>query len=515
LKAPFGLRAALVVSSLLAACGTPPTPDSEEVPPSVIALEVGPEGGELVAPDDSPLAGVRLKVPAGALSSRVKLSVDGTLDPTPLSATAERVGLQVVVGPSDVTFAVPVELTLPIDTELVERHDQKSEDCKVWYRTNADWQRLERKTGAEGSVTVDLAAPGVAAAGIVSQFKPTSCVTNPLRCVVVPKGPQATGCSDPSGYCLQKLPQPQHAPLQNGPEFAVVNRKLYYAHSPGTGRISVARYDLETGTSVLLGTATLSGNIVTSASPIAVEADGSAWLGLREQGNLKFKEGALPLFFDRGVENGRTKRAEGAVVVGGTTLRMFFTDDLYFTNGSTTKPVPVPSFIFDLVLLPSAVSGKFIGWASNAVFRMGFDDVAATELLDVPGSNFAVTSSLKTSGVALAQNATPAEGTTVWETASNGVQTFQTGVRMVALDGDDNLYGAPVNSAEVRFFTEQGGEGVIPLTAAMPPSADYYRMIPRAILGVKNRREVVLVLNGANTTVPQGVREFWLLQQAD
>jgi hypothetical protein len=95
------------------------------------------------------------------------------------------------------------------------------------------------------------------------------------------------------------------------------------------------------------------------------------------------------------------------------------------------------------------------------------------------------------------------------------VQTFQTGVRMVALDGDDNLYGAPVNSAEVRFFTEQGGEGVIPLTAAMPPSADYYRMIPRAILGVKNRREVVLVLNGANTTVPQGVREFWLLQQAD
>jgi hypothetical protein len=29
------------------------------------------------------------------------------------------------------------------------------------------------------------------------------------------------------------------------------------------------------------------------------------------------------------------------------------------------------------------------------------------------------------------------------------------------------------------------------------------------------RREVVLVLNGANATVAAGVREFWLLQQAD
>ncbi|MBL8953609.1 MAG: hypothetical protein JNK82_22730, partial [Myxococcaceae bacterium] len=470
-----------------------------------------------VAPDDSPIAGVRLKVPAGALSSKVKISVDGTLDPTPLSATAERVGPQIVVGPAGTTFASPVELTVPIDTHDVELHDQKSEDCKVWYRTDGEWQRIDRKTGAEGSITVDLPAPGVAAAGIVAQFKPSTCITNPAICRVVPKGPALTGCNDPSGFCFSKLPQPAHVPLQLNPEFAVSGRKLYYAHSPGAGRIGIARYDLQTGTSVLLGSVTLSGLISTSGSRIAVETDGSAWLALREHGNIKFKEGQVPLVFDRGVEDGRTKRAQGVAVTGSQAIRTYATDDLFMiTEGAPKKVVPTPSFVNTLKLLPTAVSGKFIGFTTNRVFQLSFDDATATELVDVAGSNFDVATSPKSAGVASARNVeSPAIDTTVWKTSSGTVQTFQSPTRMLAIDGDDNLYGAPTNVPELRLFTETGGEGVLPLTDAVAPSPEYYRMMPRAILGVKGRREVVVVVNGANTTVPQGVREFWLLQQAD
>src|SRR5207253_11208568 len=122
LKPLLGLRvAALVISSLLAACGPRPL-DSEEVPPSLITQEIGPEGGEIVASADSPLAGVRLRVPAGALASKVKITLDGTIDPTPLSNTAEQVGPQIVIGPPDATFASPVELTVPLDSAAILRH---------------------------------------------------------------------------------------------------------------------------------------------------------------------------------------------------------------------------------------------------------------------------------------------------------------------------------------------------------------------------------------------------------
>ncbi len=520
MKPLLGLRvAALVVCSLIAACSPPPPVDSEEVPASLITQEIGPEGGEIVAPDDSALAGVRLRVPKGALTAKVKISLDGTLEPTPLANTAEQVGPQIAIGPSDVVFASPAELTVPLEPAAVVRNEHAPEDCKVWYRTDGSWQRLERKAGTASSVTVDLPAAGVAAAGVISISKPLTCLTKPALCRFVPKGPSPTGCHDPSGYCLQKLPQPTFAPLTNTPEFVIANRKLYYAHSPATGKISVARYDLETGTSVLLGTLNVGGFIATSRSPIAIEADGSAWLGLREFGNVKFKEGALPLQFDRGTENGSTKRGEGAVVVGNTTIRMFtVSGDLFITDGSTRKIFPAPSFHHDFTLLPAkGVAGKFVAWNANAVFRLGFNDTEATSVLEIPGDSLEVASSFKSSGVAsVFVGNDNAANATKWQTATHGLLDFDSDNRMTALDGDDNLYAATTTIPEIRFFTEEGGFGVIPLTDAVSPSPEFFRMQPRAVLGVSSRREVVVVVNGAtSTSTPLGVRELWLLQQAD
>lgn len=509
--------AALVVVSFFTACG-PQETSSEEVPPSALTQEIGPEGGELVAPDDSPLAGVRVKVPPGALSAKVKLTVDGTLDPTPLSSAAEQVGPQIAIGPAGTTFATPVELTVPLDARSVARHEQSSEDCKVWHRTDGNWQRLERKAGAPGSITVDLPSAGVAAAGVLSRTGSLTCLTNPTLCRLVPVKGTLTGCSDPSGFCFEKLPQPTYAPLGQYPEFAVVNRKLYYAHSPGAEKISVARYDLVTGASVLLGTLTLPGLSLTADSPIAVEADGSAWLGLRRFGNAKFKEGQLPLRFDFGLENGREKRGEGAVIVGDKTIRLFAVrNDLFLTDGTPTRHAfPAPSFLTDFSLLPAkGVPGKFVAWNTNAVLRLGFGDTTAETAMQIDGDSFEVTASSKSSGVASAFNGESVPDGVKWQTAANGLHDFASVNRMAALDGNDNLYAATTLVPEVRFFTEQGGFGVIPLTSAASGTNDFNRMQPRALVGVPGRREVVVVVRGSDTTVPQGVREFWLLQQAD
>lgn len=518
LKRRLSLKAAaLIVASFISGCGPGnPLPNEEEVPPTAISQEIGPEGGELVAPEASVLAGVRLKVPAGALSSKVKITVDGTLDPTPLSSAAEQVGPQIAIGPAGTTFATPVELTVPLDQHAVTQHEQSSADCKVWYRTDGNWQRLERKAGSDGTVTVDLPGAGVAAAGVLAGSTSLSCAITPSRCTF-PKLGATTSCTDPSGFCLQKLPQPQYAPIGQYPEFSVVQRKLYYAHAPAAGRISIARYDLVTGENVLLGTLDVPGLSVPANSPIAVESDGSAWIGLKQFGNAKFKQGAIPLRFDFGLENGREKRGEGAVVVGSTVVRLIkvLGGDLFITDGVTRRVFPAPAHHSDFSLLPSAVSGKFVAWNPNVVFRLGFNDAQATEALDINGGPFQVTSSPRSAGIAGAVNGNEVPDTVEWQTSSNVRQSFQQANRLAALDGDDHLYAASTTAPEIRLFTEQGGFGVIPLTTAMSPSPEYFKMQPRALLGVPGRKEVVVVVRGADTVVPQGVREFWLLSRAN
>ncbi len=73
---------------------------------------IGPAGGTLAGADGTALRGVRLVVPAGALTTDVHLAIDlqGTPLPPPGLST---ISPYVAVGPDGVVFAVPARLTLP------------------------------------------------------------------------------------------------------------------------------------------------------------------------------------------------------------------------------------------------------------------------------------------------------------------------------------------------------------------------------------------------------------------
>lgn len=513
----FGFRLAAVTLALtLSACLPPQTPEEDDqayVVPSKISQELGPEGGEIVAPDDSPLAGVRLKVPPGALSSKVLLTLDATQDPTPLGSAAERVGLQVVIGPSDVVFASPVELTVPIDARSLGQHAQTHEDCKVWFRTTAQWARLERKLSVEGEVTVELPGPGVAAAGVVSRTGALSCVTQPVLCIggLTPKITIPT-CTSPTGYCIVKLPAPQFTPDNRLPNFTIVGRKLYYTHVPGIDQVSVARYDLDTGESVLLGTVNTTSS--PEPTPIAVEADGSAWLALDRFGNVKFKQNTVPFRFDTGLENGRSKEGQGVVVTGGKALRFLEVGNVRkMAEGTTIKPFPsvdVPSSrTFSFQPRPT-VPGEVIAVETIDFLGFNFDSTFAPEVFGANAYQDGA-GSFKNEGIAaLIHN----PDQVLWKTATNGLQriAIPPEQQLLAFDADDLVYTAGTLVPQLTIVREDNGVAVLPLTDAAAGTDEYRRMRPRALVGVPNRSEVFLQTAGAGT---EQTREFYLVRKSN
>jgi len=80
---------------------------------SFVTQAVGPAGGTITVTDaSSPLFGVKLEIPAGALSQSVQIGInpDGS---APTVANAIAVGSAVELRPPDLTFATPAVLSLP------------------------------------------------------------------------------------------------------------------------------------------------------------------------------------------------------------------------------------------------------------------------------------------------------------------------------------------------------------------------------------------------------------------
>lgn len=510
--------AALTVALNLSACAPPeqlpPEDDQSYVAPTAISQELGPEGGELIAPDDSPLAGVKLRVPAGALSTKVTLTIDLRNEAKSLQGDAERVGPQFVVGPADVTFAAPVELTVPIDDRELSKHAQTHDDCKVWFRTDGEWSRLERKTSAEGSITVDMPAPGVAAAGVLAKTSLSICTAKPQLCLtgVTPFIPAAQRCTSPTGYCIVKLPTPRYEPMETQPNFTIVGRKLYYAHAPANDQMSVVRYDIDTGDSVLLGTRAT--NRHPYNTPIAVEADGSAWLALGDPGNVKFKENTLPLRFDFEIPSDRSREGRGVIVTGGKTFRFLeLNREDVMIEGTTTKPIPanfpVSGRTYSYLPRP-AVSGGMLAFNIIDFFSLEFTNPAATEVFEANSYQDGA-ASFRNAGIATLIHH-PDE--IRWKTASNGEQRISIPPEqtLLAFDGNDLVYVASTRTPELSIATDQGGLGTLPLTTAASGTPEYRSMVPRALVGVPGRGEVLLQVAG--TSSPRQ-REFYIVRSSN
>lgn len=508
------LLGALLTLTLATACIGPrpepePGPMTEAVSTSQLTAEIGPEGGELVAPADSPLAGLRLKVPPGALTAKVKLTVDGSMEATQLGGTAEQVGPQFIIGPADATFASPLELTVPISEDALELHKQGSEECKVWHFHDGAWTRLERTSGDASSVTVALPSPGAAAAGVLSRTSDLTCITNPTNCLSAVK-PIIIGndCVNPSGYCLVKLPTPTAAPVDLNPGFAVVNRKLFYAHVPSSGRITVARYDLVTGQTVVFTSLAVPGLSSVANIPVAVEDDGSAWLGLQQFGNVRFRENQTPFSFD--VATGQL--GKGVVVTSDDHVVRFFTKNgaVQMTEGNAPLSL-APLAVITQGVARTTEAGTVLALSQGKLINVNVATGAVTEPFTLTSFDFPA-ASLVNDGIAGSHNTSGADVTT-WLTVANGSRIFQAQTSIVTFDAEDTLTAVSTFRPELRLFEATGGEARVPLTTAASGTAEFDRLAPRALIGIRGRKELLYVARGLAETGRS--REFYLLQKGD
>jgi hypothetical protein len=128
---------------------------------------IGPKGGELVGPKGSALEGVKLVVPAGALSSDIDIRIRSASSDVALPSGAVASGKQFQISPAGVQLAVPAQLTLPVDAARVEANLRFAEDVKVWVQDGGEWDQKQQIDGADGTVTVEVSSlAGVAEAGV-------------------------------------------------------------------------------------------------------------------------------------------------------------------------------------------------------------------------------------------------------------------------------------------------------------------------------------------------------------
>ncbi len=134
---------------------------------SSLSATIGPEGGELVGQQGSPLEGVHLTIPEGALAAKTEITVSAIDESTPLPATAVRCGANFAIEPAGLALAVPASLTLPFDEDAVTNQYRFDDEVKVWDLQDGAWGQRLQTDSSKGSVTIELEAlSGDVAAGV-------------------------------------------------------------------------------------------------------------------------------------------------------------------------------------------------------------------------------------------------------------------------------------------------------------------------------------------------------------
>jgi hypothetical protein len=125
---------------------------------TTLSAVIGPEGGELTGDPGTPLAGVQLTIPAGALTDKTPITIKAVDEGVPLPQTAVRCGPNFSIEPAGLALSVPASLTLPFDEGTITDQYRFDDEVKVWDLQNGAWgQRLQTDSN-EGTVTIDLEA---------------------------------------------------------------------------------------------------------------------------------------------------------------------------------------------------------------------------------------------------------------------------------------------------------------------------------------------------------------------
>jgi len=323
----FSLLSLVVSSALtLGACGADsddpaatPAPGEEQAVEATLSAKVGPGGGKLTGAEGTPFAGLVVDIPAGALAAETTITVRETSDPTPLPSLAERVGPQFILEGSG-SLAAPLSLTLPLDAGSVARFDKQVEDIKVWVRAGDGWTLTEPTAATASSVTIPLQAFTAAAAGVKVIARPFSCILNPSgpSCtpkarLVVPEIPLDQPCNLPEAFCLSFIGNASQ-PVASLDNFVVEPDAIYFPGETGPGRVNLVRVDLATGANTQPFT---EGAALTSSSRRnpAIDADGSGWMGVGQNGNLHLRPGQPPETRELNRNAAGAARTKGGAVI--------------------------------------------------------------------------------------------------------------------------------------------------------------------------------------------------------
>jgi hypothetical protein len=131
-----------------------------------LTATIGPEGGELVGTAGSPMQGVAVVIPQGALDTATVITIRRADAATPLPSTAVGCGPEFTFEPAGLKLATPAEVTLPFDELAVSGQDRFDDEVKVWALDGSTWGQRLQTDSSQGSVTVDLDALLPVGAGV-------------------------------------------------------------------------------------------------------------------------------------------------------------------------------------------------------------------------------------------------------------------------------------------------------------------------------------------------------------
>jgi len=147
-----------------AACGNPYGGSSTSS--DSLHATIGPQGGQLVGAKGSALDGVTVVIPAGALASDTDIEIKPASDTSPLPSSAVRCGPQIEIGPMGTALAIPAQVTLPFDPELVAENNRFDDEVKVWVHEGDQWGQQTQVDSSPGHVTVELSKLDLVGAGV-------------------------------------------------------------------------------------------------------------------------------------------------------------------------------------------------------------------------------------------------------------------------------------------------------------------------------------------------------------
>jgi hypothetical protein len=160
----LGLGALLTLAAT-ACSGEGQQPEAGEAQESLHAT-IGAEGGELVGKPGTTFEGVRLSIPAGALSESTEIAITPATHLNPLPQTAVACGPQFEIQPAGLKLAQPAELELPVYERIVTDNYNFPDQVKVWAVEDGKWGQRIQTSSTEQEVTVELLELNGVGAGV-------------------------------------------------------------------------------------------------------------------------------------------------------------------------------------------------------------------------------------------------------------------------------------------------------------------------------------------------------------